>query len=103
MVKVEYDADFDILYIYKERKKIKFSMEALDNFVIDIGFDGNVTGLEIHNASKILKVSKSELKNLEEARLATVRGKDFYGVIFSLKFKEVNLESELRVPITVQS
>jgi len=103
MVKIEYDAEFDILYIYKERKKVKFSIEALDNFVIDIGFDGNVVGLEIHNTLKTLKVSKSELKNLEEAKLATIRGKDFYGVIFGLRFKEVNLESELRVPITVQS
>jgi uncharacterized protein YuzE len=62
MVKVNYDQKWDILYVYKEGKKAKFSVEALENFVIDIGSDGKVVGLEIQNASKTLKVTKMSLK-----------------------------------------
>ena len=72
MVKVDYDQKWDILYIYKEGEKTKFSIEALENFVIDVGFDGKVVGLEILNASKILKVSKNELKNIKKAKISTL-------------------------------
>jgi uncharacterized protein YuzE len=102
MVKVDYDQKFDILYIYKEEEKAKFSIEALNNFVIDIGFNGKVVGLEILNASKFLKVSKNELKNIKKAKLSTLVKNKMYGVIYSLQFEKALLESELQLPAYVR-
>jgi uncharacterized protein YuzE len=102
MVKVDYDQKFDILYIQKKGKKAKFSIEALNNFVIDVGFDGKVVGLEILNASKILKVSKNELKNIKKAKLSTLVKNKMYGVIYSLQFEKTLLESELQLPAYVR-
>ena len=98
MVKVSYDYKWDILYIHKEGNKAKFSVEAFDNFVVDIGFDGRVVGLEILDASKELKIAKKDLKDIKSARLATVVKGKLYGVMYSFKFRDSTLESELRIP-----
>jgi uncharacterized protein YuzE len=102
MVKVDYDQKFDILHIHKKGKKAKFSIQALNNFVIDVGFNGKVVGLEILNASKFLKVSKNELKNIKKAKLSTFVKNKMYGVIYSLQFEKTLLESELQLPAYVR-
>jgi uncharacterized protein YuzE len=101
MVKVDYDQKWDILYVYKEGEKAKFSIEALENFVIDIGFDGKVVGLEIQNASKTLKVAKNELKNIKKAKIATFIKNKIYGVICGLQLEKTILESELQLPTSI--
>jgi uncharacterized protein YuzE len=103
MVKVDYDEKFDILYIYKEGEKVKFSVEALNNFVINLGFNGKVVGLEILNASKTLKVSKNELKNIKRAKISTLIKNKMYGVIYSIQFEKAVLESELQLPACVRA
>jgi uncharacterized protein YuzE len=103
MAKVDYDEKFDILYIYKEGEKVKFSVEALNNFVINIGFNGKVVGLEILNASKTLKVSKNELKNIERAKISTLIKNKMYGVIYSIQLEKAVLESELQLPACVRA
>ncbi len=99
MAEINYDFKFDILYIYKENKRAKFSIEALDNFVIDIGFDNKVVGLEISDASKLLKVAKKDLKNAKKAKLATLMRKELYGVIYSLQLEKIRVESQLQIPV----
>jgi len=99
MVKVDYDWKHDILYIYKENERAKFSVEVLNNFVIDIGFDNKVVGLEIFDASKTLRIAKKELKNIKKAKLATLIRKGVYGVAYSLRLEKVNVESELQIPV----
>ena len=102
MVKVDYDQKWDILYIYKEGEKIKFSIEALNNFIIDIGFDGKVVGLEILNASKALKVAKNDLKNIKGAKITTLIRDKIYGVIYTLQLDKILLESELQLPARIK-
>ncbi len=99
MVKINYDYKFDVLYIYKEGKRAKFSIEALENFVIDVDFDNKVVGLEISQASKVLKVAKKDLKNIKKASLATLMKKELYGVVYSLQLEKFRLESRLQVPV----
>jgi len=102
MVKVDYDQKWDVLYIYKENEKAKFSIEALNNFVIDIGFDGKVVGLEILNASKVLKVAKNQLKNVKDAKISTLVRDKIYGVIYTLQLDKILLESELQLPARIR-
>ena len=99
MVKVDYDYKWDILYVYKEGEKAKFSVEVLDNFVVDIDFKGQAMGLEILNASSVLKVSKKELKEIKTAKLATLIKGELYWVMYSLQFNKSSLESELQIPV----
>jgi uncharacterized protein YuzE len=101
MVKSDYDYKYDSLYLYREKEKVKFSVNILKNFIIDIGFNGKVVGLEILNASKILNVNKSELKNIKKAKLATLMKNNMYGVIYSLQLSKITLESQLQAPIKI--
>ena len=57
---VYYDKNNDILYVYK-KGKVKFSLEILSNFIVDLDHSNKVVGLEILNASKVLKVPKKDL------------------------------------------
>jgi len=102
MVKFNYDQEWDILYVHKNGEKVKFSIEALENFVIDIGMKGQVVGLEIQNASKVLKVPKSQLSEVRSAKISTfVRGR-LYGVLYSLQLNKIKIESELQMPVDVR-
>lgn len=100
MVEVDYDSNQDLLYLYKEGEKVKFSVEVLENFVIDVA-DNKIVGLEIFNASKILDVNKKDLKNIKKAELSTlIRGK-MYGVAYALQLEKINLESRLQIPVKI--
>ncbi len=72
MVEVVYDHQYDVLYIFKKDEKVKFSIEVLGNFVIDIGHNNKVVGIEIFDASKILKIPKKELKEIKSAKMSSV-------------------------------
>jgi len=99
IVKSDYDDEFDILYIYKDGKKAKFSVEVLSNFVIDVGFKGEVVAIEIFDASKVLKVPRKELKSIKAAKLATLARGNFYGVTYGMQLRNSSLESELQIPV----
>ncbi len=100
MVEADYDFSQDLLYLYKEEEKVKFSVEVLENFVIDVAAN-KIVGLEIFNASKVLDVDKKDLKNIKKAELSTlIRGK-MYGVAYSLQLEKINLESQLQIPVMV--
>jgi len=97
MYKVDYDDEWDVLYVHKG-EKVKFSVEAFGNFVMDIGFDGKVVALEILDASKELKVPKKDLAGVQSVKMASLMKDRAYGVAFSLKLAGRTIESELRVP-----
>jgi uncharacterized protein YuzE len=99
MVKIDYDSKMDILYIYKENEKSKFSFEVMDNYIVDVGFNSNVVGLQINNISKLLKISKNELKDIKQAKLSTIIKDNFYGVIYSLVLKKMTVENQVMAPV----
>ena len=75
-MRCEFDYDFsgDSLYIHKRGKAVRYSLELGDDYVIDIGFDGNVVGIEIFNASKIFKIPKYQLRKIDKATISTKFG-----------------------------
>ncbi len=98
MVEADYDFSQDLLYLYKEGEKVKFSVEVLENFVIDVAAN-KIVGLEIFNASKVLDVDKKDLKNIKKAELSTlIRGN---GVAYSLQLEKINLDSQLQIPVKI--
>ena len=49
----EYDATVDALYIEVRKAEIKESDELMPGVIVDIGFDDQIVGLEILEASRI--------------------------------------------------
>jgi uncharacterized protein YuzE len=104
-VKISYDKEFDNLHIYREGERSVQSIKMFDIFVVDIDFDaGKVVGLEIMNASKILKVPKEELAKVSEARLSTVSKEYFFGINYVIILTNKNkIEGQLMVPQPMKS
>ena len=98
-IKVNYDKKFDILYIYKSRKKVKHSVYIFENFVVDVDFKFKVVGLEIHNASKVLKVPKTQLEKVKKASLSTYLRGIYFGVLYGMVLPKGSIESQLVIPI----
>lgn len=66
----DYSPDFDFIHIYSSdiEKGIKGSI-SIGDYTIDIGHNGEVVGIEIEEASKLLNMSKDNLRHLDGARL----------------------------------
>ena len=97
MVEVSYDKEYDILYIYK-KEKVKHSLEILGNFVVDIGLSGKVVGVEIFEASKMLKIPKSNLSKLDSVKLSSFVKDGMMAVILGIKLRNQEIESRIMVP-----
>ncbi len=98
MAKVSYDPEVDALYVRKVGEPIKFSINVLENFILDASSENKIVGLEILNASKILKISKSELKEIKGGNVSTLSLREFFGVKYSLVFPRERVESQIAVP-----
>ena len=100
MAKVSYDPDVDALYLRKQGEPIKFSISVLENFILDSNSGNKIVGLEILNASKVLNISKAELKEIKGGNVSTLSMKEFFGVKYSLIFPKERIESQVAVPIS---
>ena len=64
-IKIDFDKENDIISLFREGKKSKFSFDfefPKGDVVIDFGFNWEVIGLDIFNASQYIPM----LKNLKE-------------------------------------
>ena len=100
IAKVSYDSDVDALYLRKQGEPIKFSMHVLENFILDSSSGNKIVGLEILNASKVLNISKSELKEIKGGSVSTLSLREFFGVKYSLVFQKERIESQIAVPVS---
>ena len=97
---IDYDKENDDLFIFRERGKIKGSVDIGD-FIIDFSPDGKVLGMEIMNASSSLshlKISKQMLGNIKRATIRTVYKPDAFYILL-LFVLENNEEIRTIVPI----
>jgi uncharacterized protein YuzE len=97
MVKIDYDGEFDILYLSKENEKVSFSIKLGKNILIDITRFNKIVGIEIFNASKTLKLSIEELKNIKVANFHTIDRPNMYGVSYIISVSKSQIESEFAV------
>ena len=71
-IQIDYDEEFDDLYVYKKDKKSDFSVN-LGDFVIDVSKDGSINGIEILEASDTLSkllnttITASDIKQAKDA------------------------------------
>jgi uncharacterized protein YuzE len=95
--KIIYDNEEDILFLSKKRT-VRASINIGD-FIVDIDMNGFVSGIEILDASKTLKLKKSLLKDLSEASMAVTYKPDYLLINLILMFNEK--EKEVAIPLTV--
>ncbi len=95
--RIIYDTGEDILSLAKS-KKVKSSVDVGD-FIIDIGYDGLVSGVEILNASENIKVSQQQLRSLEKASLSVNYKPGCVYIHLNLQFNKK--EKEITIPLTI--
>jgi len=100
MIDFDYDMASDSLYLYKKGEKAKHSVEVLKNFIVDLGFGEDVSGLEILNASKMLGVDKKDLGEIREVKVSLTKAKGGIAyVAYSIRLDKIMLESQIQLPI----
>ena len=98
-IKIDYDEEFDSLYIYKKDKVSDFSVN-LGDFVIDAKKDGSIAAIEILQAtdtlSKILntKITPNDINNVKDAAIIVNTRENALYIYLSLKSKK-----DIRFPI----
>ena len=66
--KIDYDYVNDILYVRVDDRDYSHSVELL-GYVVDIGTEGFIIGLQIFNASVYFKISKTALRQIKNYSL----------------------------------
>jgi len=100
----DYDPENDSLFIYK-KTKIKGSVEVGD-IIVDISTDGKIKGIEMLNASEILKNlglknPKEILNTIKSVSIRAVYKQDSIMVYYSILSK-VKVSSSIAVPVKVK-
>ena len=90
--RIQYDDEYDILFIYN---KVKRSSQGIEWGDIDLSYDkmGKLVNLELNNASKLLSnltkrnVSKALLKKISDCKLETKERGGILYINFKLLFE----------------
>ncbi|MBW6471107.1 MAG: DUF2283 domain-containing protein [Methanosarcinaceae archaeon] len=61
--KCDYDFQNDTIFFYKDSDKYGFSID-IDGIILDVNENNNIMGIEILDASKKFKSSKSDLRDV---------------------------------------
>ncbi len=80
----DYDFDEDILFFKIKNRDYEKSIE-IENFVIDFDKKGFIAGIQVFDASRLLGVSKKQLKTLNDWQLKAKIEEN--RLFFNLKFQ----------------
>ena len=87
-IRIDFDKENDIISLFKNGKKSKFSLDfdlPKGDVVIDYGFNGEIVGLEIFNASvyfPLLKKVKASVKL--KGNLSVQYGRNWAQIFFAI-------------------
>jgi len=95
--KISYDFEEDILNLSRG-KTSKASIEIGD-FIIDIGFDGFVSSIEILNAGENLSIDKNLLKIIKKASMSVIYNPGYIKINLNLFVQEK--EKEIVIPLSI--
>ncbi|MFH1585192.1 MAG: DUF2283 domain-containing protein [archaeon] len=86
-VKVSYDAENDMFSIFKKGHKSKFSIDISlpkGDIIIDVGFNGQIVGLEFFNASDYIPLLKNIGDEKVNAKMSVQYGKDWAEIYYEI-------------------
>lgn len=97
---VSYEEIEDILYVGR-KAKVKFSVDIglpSGDIIVDIGFDGLVTGIEIMNASDFFSLSKKEIAKISRGKLNLIYGPSYAGITINLEKQGSPIKNSVVIP-----
>jgi len=97
---VDYDSNEDTLFIYSKKGKTKESIEVSEDIIIDLDKEGDLVGVEVFDAFKLLKtlnkdITKEMLSSLKEARLNLIKYKGYIIIEVIFAYKGMTIEEKL--------
>ncbi len=90
--KLDYDFENDTLFIFpRTRNPEKYNIsEHIDDFILDFDDKKNVIGIEILNASKVLKLAKTKLMNITNWNFTIIIDEKTIKIDINMKFQMRN-------------
>ena len=97
--KYDYSPDLDALHIYSSKinKGVKGCI-TFGDYTIDIGYDNSVVGVEIEQASALLKLSEANLKKLDSVSLIARKVGNMLFIGFAIVKNKKESTIEFSVP-----
>lgn len=87
-IRVDFDKEEDIISLFRNGKKVKFSMDfelPKGDVVVDYGFKGEVVGLEVFNASGYFPLLKRVKKGVKlKGNLSIQYGRNWAQIFFEI-------------------
>jgi uncharacterized protein YuzE len=74
--KIDFDFQSDALYIRPVERNYRSSVQEDRNFILDLDEKGRISGIEILNISKILRVPKAFLRYISSGEVKIEANKD---------------------------
>jgi uncharacterized protein YuzE len=98
---IDYDFNNDNLFVYpKNRDPIQYQFsEHIDNFIFDFDKNSKLIGIEIHDASKTLNLSKYKLSSLDKWNFEIIIDENIIKIDISLKFQTRNKTNQNTIHI----
>jgi len=95
---IRYNKEDDILTL-TNRNKVKESIDH-GNFIIDIDTDGFISGIEILNATDMLRMSEEQLHEIQDASMTVDYMPDHVRISLILHSKEK--EKDITIPLAMR-
>lgn len=97
----DYDVENDSLFIFKE-DTVRGSIDV-GNYVVDFTHEGNVAGIEIMNASEVLKNLSVEnpgefLEKIKQVSFKSVQKRDSVVIYFAIS-SSTQISSSIAIPV----
>lgn len=96
-VKVDFDEENDIISLFREGMKSKFSFDIelpKGDIVVDFGFNGEIVGLEMFNASEYFPELKKMKKGEIKAEMSVQYGRNWAQIFYALNIPGVRKKIE---------
>ncbi len=96
----DYDEENDDLFVYSERKKSSGSVE-LGNFILDFDENGDLTAMEILDASEVLSKILSkivEISKIKEIKIEIINFRNIDAITFSMYINNKEEKANILIP-----
>jgi uncharacterized protein YuzE len=82
---VEYEEEFDTLYLYNSNEPTKVAGSIiLNNVLVDLSSSGDVVGIQIEDASEHLGIPGKVLKEIKTAKIVTLARGNALMILYTL-------------------
>lgn len=83
-VKVDYDSEFDLLYLRRYLGKAVTGSFGVGDFLFDLSNSGDIIGVQIDNASSQINTTPQILKNIKAATFSVMATPETIGVRYGI-------------------